>query len=85
MLVITRKAGERLLIGDDIVVTVVEVRSDNSIRIGIDAPRSIRVLRQEIAEAVAAENLAATSANDGAGSELAGLLQRTERPTAEAE
>lgn len=85
MLVITRKAGERLLIGDDVVVTVVEVRSDNSIRIGIDAPRSIRVLRQEIAEAVAAENLAATSAKDGDGSELAGLLQRADRQQPDAD
>ena len=40
MLVLTRKPGERLVIGDNIVVTVVEVMGDN-IRIGIDAPREV--------------------------------------------
>ena len=44
MLVLTRKPGERLVIGDNIVVTVVDVKGDN-IRIGIDAPREVKVFR----------------------------------------
>lgn len=49
MLVLSRKVGERIVIGDDVVITVVEV-SGNRVRIGIEAPRSKQVLRAEIIE-----------------------------------
>ena len=55
MLVLTRKPGERLVIADNIVVTVVDVKGDN-IRIGIDAPREVKVYRGEIYDAIVAEN-----------------------------
>ena len=48
MLVLTRKADEQILIGDDIKITLVRVRG-NSVRIGIDAPKNIRVVRGELA------------------------------------
>lgn len=47
MLVLTRKPGEALLIGEDIKVTVLSVRG-NLVRVGIDAPRSVPVHRQEV-------------------------------------
>ena len=68
MLVLTRKPGERLVIGDNIVVTVVDVKGDN-IRIGIDAPREVKVFRGEIYDAIVAENRQAAS---GTG-DLSGL------------
>ena len=46
MLLLSRKTGERLVIGDDIVVTVMEVRGSR-VRISIDAPREVRVRRCE--------------------------------------
>lgn len=49
MLVLTRKVGERIVIGDSVVVTVVEVQGEK-IRLGIDAPRDIAVDRQEVRE-----------------------------------
>jgi carbon storage regulator len=49
MLVLTRKPGEKIFIGDNIKVTVVEV-SGNRIRIGIEAPDDVRVLRSELYE-----------------------------------
>ncbi|WP_066516802.1 carbon storage regulator CsrA [Curtobacterium ammoniigenes] len=55
MLVLTRRAGERILIGDDIVVTILETRGD-AVRIGIDAPRGVRIQRDEIVQAVSAAN-----------------------------
>lgn len=58
MLVITRKAGERINLGDDITVTVLEV-SGSSVRIGIEAPADVRIFRHEIWEAAARENRAA--------------------------
>ena len=47
MLVLSRRVGESVAIGDDVVVTVLEVRGD-VIRVGIDAPRSVAVHRAEL-------------------------------------
>ena len=47
MLVLTRKADEQILIGDDIKITLVRVRG-NSVRLGIDAPRDVRIVRAEL-------------------------------------
>ncbi|MBJ7472058.1 MAG: carbon storage regulator CsrA [Solirubrobacteraceae bacterium] len=58
MLNITRKIGEKIIIGEDVVLEVMEV-SGSSVRIGIRAPRSVPVYREEIWEAVRAENAAA--------------------------
>lgn len=52
MLVLSRRKGESIVIGDNIVVTIVDVRGDK-IRIGIEAPPTVPVHREEIAEAIA--------------------------------
>ena len=62
MLVLTRRAGESIMIGDDIVVTVIEVSRDQ-LRVGIDAPRSLPVHRKEVYMAIIDENEAARSSN----------------------
>ncbi len=72
MLVLSRRVGERLMIGDDIVITVIDVRSDG-VRIGIDAPREVRVTRAEILEAVTAANREAAAADDAAVDSLRAL------------
>jgi carbon storage regulator len=59
MLVITRKPGERITIGDDVVVTVLEVRG-TLVKIGIEAPESIRIHRQEIYERIRRQNFEAS-------------------------
>jgi carbon storage regulator len=64
MLIITRRPGEKLMIGDDVVIEVMEV-SGSSVRIGIAAPKSIPVYREEIYSAVKAENTAAAAAEPG--------------------
>ncbi len=61
MLIVTRRAGEKIMLGDDIVVHVMEIVG-NSVRVGIQAPRSIPVYREEIWNAVRAENRAAADA-----------------------
>ena len=61
MLIVTRRPGEKVMIGDDVVVEVLEV-SGQSVRIGIAAPRAIPVYREEIWAAVQAENAAAAQA-----------------------
>lgn len=60
MLVLTRRSGESLMVGDDITVTVLEVRHDQ-VRIGIDAPRSVPVHRREVYEQVIRENATAVA------------------------
>jgi carbon storage regulator len=61
MLVITRKAGEGLMIGDEIEVKVLSVDRDN-VRVGITAPRQIAIHRQEVYELILRQNrLAAQS------------------------
>lgn len=55
MLVLSRKPGEALRVGDDVEITVVEVKGD-MVRIGIEAPRNVQVWRKELWEAIVAEN-----------------------------
>jgi carbon storage regulator len=50
-LVLTRKVGEEIYIGDDIVVTVIRISSDR-VRLGISAPRNVNIVRQELATSV---------------------------------
>ena len=49
MLILTRNVNEKIVIGDNVVITVIEVRGD-SVRLGIDAPRSVPVDRSEVRE-----------------------------------
>lgn len=51
MLVLSRKPGEAITINENIVVTIVEIRGDK-VRLGIDAPKDIKVHRQEVFEAI---------------------------------
>jgi carbon storage regulator len=60
MLILSRRPGESLAIGDEITITVVGV-SGNQIRLGIVAPRDVRVLREEIYKTLQEENNAAAT------------------------
>jgi carbon storage regulator len=62
VLIITRRAGQKVMLGDDITVHVMEIVG-NSVRIGIDAPKSLPVYREEIWAAVKEENQAAAKAD----------------------
>ncbi len=57
MLILNRKVDESIIIGDNIEIKILEI-VDGKIKIGIEAPRDIRVLRKEIYDAVKAENKA---------------------------
>ena len=79
MLVLSRRVGERLVIGDDIVITVIDVRSDG-VRIGIDAPRHVRVNRAEVLEAVTQANREAAAAADDAAVDALRALRPPREP-----
>ncbi len=55
MLVLSRHRDESIMIGDDVVVTIVDIRGDK-VRLGIEAPQSIPVHRQEVYDAIQREN-----------------------------
>lgn len=61
MLVLSRRVGESIVIGNEVTVTVLEVRGDQ-IRVGIDAPRSVQVHREEVFRQLEAENTSAADA-----------------------
>ncbi len=73
MLILTRRAGEKLVIDGDIVLTVLEVGRGGQVRLGIDAPRSHRVLRGELLDEISAENRGAALRPD-ATPDLGSLL-----------
>ncbi len=75
MLVLSRRPGESIVIGE-VVVTIVEVRG-GQVRIGIDAPRPVEVHREEIYRQVVAENIAAV---ESAGQDP-DLLRQVTRPS----
>lgn len=73
MLVLTRRAGESVVIGDDIVITVLEARGD-VIRLGIEAPRDVQVHREEVYKELKAANREAASPTDDAVRTVTELL-----------
>ena len=57
MLVLSRKKNERIIVGENIVITVVEIRGDR-VRLGIDAPMDIPIHRSEVVESIKAQEAA---------------------------
>ena len=64
MLILTRRVGETLMIGDDVTVTVLGVKG-NQVRIGVNAPRDVAVHREEIYERIKREKEAQAAAQQG--------------------
>lgn len=62
MLMITRKPGEKILIGQDVTIEIVEI-AGSTVRVGITAPRELPVYREELWESVKRENEAAAEAD----------------------
>ncbi len=64
MLIITRRPGERIVLGNDVLLEIMEV-SGQTVRLGISAPKELPIYREEIWVAVKAENESAASADFG--------------------
>jgi carbon storage regulator len=63
MLVLTRKPGEGIIIGDNIIIKIIEMKS-GGILIGIDAPRDTKIYRQEVYDRIRQENIEAAAGWD---------------------
>ena len=62
MLALTRKPGQQIMIGDDIIIHVVDVQGDN-VRLGIEAPKAIKIYRSELYQAIVEENKKAVASS----------------------
>ena len=79
MLVLSRRIGESVVVGTDVVVTILEVRGD-IVRVGIQAPRDVPVHRKEVFEAIEAANRDAASPGADAVAALTAALVAHKRP-----
>lgn len=73
MLVLARKLDQRIMIGDNVEISVVEIKGD-TVKLGIAAPRSVKVYRYEVYEAIQAENIEASRTPAGDLPDLGDLL-----------
>jgi carbon storage regulator len=75
MLVLSRQRDESIMIGDNIVVTIVDIRGDK-VRLGINAPSEIPVHRQEVYEAIQRENLRSSRLEPGDTRDIGAFANR---------
>lgn len=79
MLILARRLNEQIVIGDDIRISVVDIRGDQ-VKLGIEAPRSVKVYRQEVYDAIQAENREAAQSATAIPSIDSYLKKKTDPP-----
>jgi carbon storage regulator len=81
MLVLTRKPGQSIMIGDGVEVQVLSVAGEK-VRLGITAPRDVAIFRNEVYDRIESENASSTGGDDdgGANEAVASALQRLSKP-----
>jgi carbon storage regulator len=84
MLVLTRKLGESIRIGDNVIVKIVDL-DGRHVKLGIEAPRSIAVNREEIYERIQKENRAASATKDQGVQNIAAALRQEKKEEPEEE
>jgi len=82
MLVLSRKRDESIIIGDDVVITIVDIKGEQ-VKIGVAAPKTVSIHRKEIYEAIQQENRAAANNKIQNLSGLVTVLRKQKKSTAE--
>ena len=72
MLILSRKIDEKIKIGDNITITLIDVHGDQ-VKIGVEAPKNVKVFRQEVFDAIQSENKAAAVENKVSGEEKSAI------------
>ena len=72
MLILSRKIDEKIKIGDNITITLIDVHRDQ-VKIGVEAPKNVKVFRQEVFDAIQNENKAAAVENKAGSEEKSAL------------
>ncbi|MBP3607956.1 MAG: carbon storage regulator CsrA [Treponema sp.] len=62
MLILSRKVDEKIKIGDDITITIIDI-DNQQVKIGVEAPKSVKVFRQEVFDAIQSENKEAAASS----------------------
>jgi len=75
MLILSRKTDQQIKIGENITITIIDVKGDQ-VKIGVEAPKDVKVFRQEVFNAIKNENTAASSVNNDAVSALSAMLKK---------
>ncbi|MBQ5999440.1 MAG: carbon storage regulator CsrA [Treponema sp.] len=75
MLILSRKTDQQIKIGDDISITIIDIHGDQ-VKIGVEAPRNVKVFRQEVFNAIKSENTAAATVNTDKIGDLSKILSR---------
>ena len=80
MLILSRKNGQKIIINDNIEITIVESKNDNC-KISIEAPREIKIYREEVYKQIKSSNQKSTSSLSDLG-QIAGLMPKADEATA---
>ncbi len=75
MLILARKTDEKIKIGNDITLTIIEIHGDQ-VKIGVEAPKNVRVFRQEVFDAIQNENKAAADPEKASLDEISKLFKK---------
>lgn len=79
MLILSRKVDEKIKIGNDITLTIIEVKGEQ-VKIGVEAPKNVKVFRQEVFEEIQKENKDAAAVSSGISEEgLTALFKKANR------
>jgi carbon storage regulator len=79
MLILARRIGESIMIGDQIEISVVDIKGDQA-KLGISAPPQVKVYRREVYTAIQEENRAAAAASPASLPHIEGLLEKKAPP-----
>ena len=75
MLILSRKIDEKIKIGEDITITLIDVHGDQ-VKIGVEAPKSVKVFRQEVFDAIQKENKAAVAPENNMARDAVSALSK---------